>query len=386
VTDWLHAQYYVLGNLQVSGNTLWRNIYDHQLNANSTVTGQSGGVMYPQSLTNMRQAWSTLGYISNGDGSGAELQPAIDEEIGSFASVGVVASGTGYRYPPEIAIVGSGNGAVLASAIGVVSATVKSSTSGWSVGNTIVLETGIYDTPATLTVGSVNVANYITSLTVTDPGVYVQTPISSKTYLETHRSVVIEADWGVIKVAVLSAGQGYAANTQLTVSGTEQLPGYQAVWSPQIHTATIDPAKAAGRRDDIPQKVWTTNHLALKTQGLAWQGATSYDNAETSWDGGSCTFQDWIQPSYTIWDHDNTTWDQNLTTWDHEISHNGTYYKFLQLDLDDMTWQQVYDAIYLSDQAVYQSDTLVTWLVNMPTFALNDHNVIRTGNIAVTGL
>jgi hypothetical protein len=381
-TKWLTAQSYVLGNLEISGSTLWRNVYDRQLNANSTVTGQDGGVMYPQSLTNMRQAWSNLGFVSNGSGTGASLLPVIDLEIGSFASVSVVASGTGYRYPPDLAIVGSGGGAVLASQIGVVSATVASSTNAWSVGNTLVFETGIYNTPATLTVGSVNVNNYITSLVVTDPGLYTQTPISSKVYSETNRSVTIQADWGVVQVTVLAAGQGYNENTQVTLTGSEQLPVDQSVWRPQIDSASIDPTVTPGKRDNNTQKVWSTNHLVLKTQGLAWQGATSYDLQMTSWDGGACTFQDWVQPSYTIWDHGNTTWDNQLTSWDHEISQNGTYYKFSQLDLDNMTWQQIYDAIYLSDQAVYQSDTLVTWLVNMPTFTLNTNNAVYTGNIA----
>lgn len=380
---WLTSQSFILGNLQVVGNTLWRNVYDHQLGANAVVTGQSGGTMYPQSLENLRRAWSQLGFISDGDGTGAILQPDIDLEIGSIAAVNVYVSGSSYRYPPDIVIRGTGNGAVLQSQLGVVQAIVESSSNGWSVGNTIIFETGVHNQPANLVVSGVNVNNYITSLDIQQPGLYSQTPIGHKVYQESDRQVTILAQWGIAQVDVLAAGSGYNADTRLYVTGTEQLPDDQESWQPQIHIASVDPLAPQGTQDNLPQRVWATNHLVIRTQGLAWQGSTSYDNQTTSWDGGSCTFQDWIQPSYTIWDQDHTTWDNELTTWDHQIAAGSTYYKFLQLDLDSLSWQQVYDALYSSDYADYRSDTQVDWLVNMPTFSLNAHNAIYTGNIAV---
>ena len=380
---WLSSQQFVLGNLQVSGSALWRNVYDHQQGEAATVTSVPGGTMWPQGLDNLRRVWSSLGYASDGYGTGAVLQPVVDLEIGSLADVTVVSPGSGYRYPPQINIQGTGNGAVLTCELGVVSAAVTNSTNAWSVGNTIVLQTGIYSSAAVLTVNSVNAANYITSVSVTYPGLYTQTPVSNHTYQDGNRSVTLQSDWGIAQVMVLDAGSGYSNSTTLDTLGQETLPLGQAVWSPQITQATIDTRYLPGKIDTLPGKVWTTNHLVLRTQGKSWQGATTYDSDNTSWDGGCCTFQDWIQPSYTTWDQNQTTWDTELTTWDHATFNQGTAEKFMMLDLDLMTWQQMYDILYMTDNAIYQSDTLVEWLVHMPTFVLSSQNTVYTGNIAL---
>ena len=381
--QWLTDQHFVLGNLQVQGTTLWRNIYDNQQGADAVSINQPGGTMWPQSLDNLRRVWSSLGFVSDGYGTGARLQPVIDLEQGSFSSVAVVASGQGYRYPPLISATGTGNGVVLDSRLGVVSAQVTDSSNAWSVGNTFVFNTGIYDQAAVLEVTTVNSANYITSVSVVDPGLYSQTPIAPKAYQETNRSVSIQAQWGVVAVKVVEPGTGYQSTTTLDVTGQETLPQDQTTWSPQIFLSTVDTSVLAGKNDPLPGRVWHTNHLVLQTQGKSWQGSTSYDNDNTTWDGGSCTFQDWIQPSYTTWNQDATTWDDQLTTWDHSTFDKGTTNKFMQMNLDNMTWQQLYDSLYISDTAIYQSDTLVEWLIHLPNQVLSRENAVYTGNIAL---
>ena len=385
VTPWLHTQNLQLGNLQVYGSNLYRNVIDPQAGADA-VGYAPGGSLTIQNLQNIRNAWmQDVGLISSGSGDGASFLAQVDLEHGSINEVIVTNTGSGYYYLPKFQVTGTGTGAQLEARLGIVSATVLDNTAyAWPVNSNISVSLGTYDTVGTLTVNSINSHGYITSVSINNPGLYSEIPRLPKTLTSHGNTVTVSAQWGVIYVFINNSGTGYDNTTQIALSQQEYLPEDQSTWIPEIYLCPAPVSNQQQDIDSVQDEIWKTNSLALEMQGLAWQGATSYDQDQTTWDGGSCTFQTWTQPQDTVWDGGYTTWDKNLTTWDNESSAVGNNWTYLNLDIQDSTtWQQLYQQLYISNVPWTTSETSYKFWLSLTTQQLSNTNAVYFGNVVV---
>lgn len=382
-SNWLHVLDIQMGNLQVDGNTLYRNVFDSEQGA-ATIGIAPGGSMPPQTLVNMRRAWeATPGFITAGSGTNAEFGALVDLEQGTIYAVNIINSGENYYYSPSIKFQGKGSGAQAQSYIGVFSANITGSSNNWSVGDTFELAVGEYISPAVGNVTTV-INGTISTVSWTSAGLYTIAPRLNPEISYLGQTVSVDPTWAVSLVNVTNQGQGYDYETQVSIDNKEVLPPGTNTWQARMpmSAAPVQPLTRAS--DRVQGRIWQTMTLVMQTQGQKWLGSTSYDEDTCSWDSGGTTFQDWQQPTYTFWDGDNTIFDQGLTVWDHEQQATGTAWSWNHLEINTATtWSQVYQQLFTRENPWQRSDTRTDWLINLTSLQLSGNNLVVSGNINV---
>lgn len=382
-SNWLHVLDIQMGNLQVDGNTLYRNVFDSEQGA-ATIGIAPGGSMPPQTLVNMRRAWeANPGFITSGSGTDAEFGALVDLEQGTIYAVNIINSGENYYYSPSIKFQGKGSGAQAQSYIGVFSANITGSSNNWSVGDTFELAVGEYISPAVGNVTAV-INGTISTVSWTSAGLYTIAPRLNPEISYLGQTVSVDPTWGVSLVNMTNQGQGYDYETQVSIDNKEVLPQGTNTWQARmpLSAAPVQPLTRAS--DRVQGRIWQTITLVMQTQGQKWLGSTSYDEDTCSWDSGGTTFQDWQQPTYTFWDGDNTIFDQGLTVWDHEQQATGTAWIWNHLEINTATtWSQVYQQLFSRENPWRRSDTRTDWLINLTSLQLSGNNLVVSGNINV---
>ena len=382
-SNWLHVLDIQMGNLQVDGNTLYRNVFDSEQGAATTGIAP-GGSMPPQTLVNMRRAWeANPGFITSGSGTDAEFAALVDLEQGTIYAVNIINSGENYYYSPSIKFQGKGSGAQAQSYIGVFSANITGSSNNWSVGDTFELAVGEYISPAVGNVTAV-INGTISTVSWTSAGLYTIAPRLNPEISYLGQTVSVDPTWAVSLVNMTNQGQGYDYETQVSIDNKEVLPQGTLAWQARMpmSAAPVQPLTRAS--DRVQGRIWQTMTLVMQTQGQKWLGSTSYDENTCSWDSGGTTFQDWQQPTYTFWDGDNTIFDQGLTVWDHEQQATGTAWIWNHLEINTATtWSQVYQQLFTRENPWRRSDTRTDWLINLTSLQLSGNNLVVSGNINV---
>jgi hypothetical protein len=382
-SNWLHVLDIQMGNLQVDGNTLYRNVFDSEQGAATTGIAP-GGSMPPQTLVNMRRAWeANPGFITSGSGTDAEFGALVDLEQGTIYAVNIINSGENYYYSPSIKFQGKGSGAQAQSYIGVFSANITGSSNNWSVGDTFELAVGEYISPAVGNVTAV-INGTISTVSWTSAGLYTIAPRLNPEISYLGQTVSVDPTWAVSLVNMTNQGQGYDYETQVSIDNKEVLPQGTNTWQARMpmSAAPVQPLTRAS--DRVQGRIWQTMTLVMQTQGQKWLGSTSYDEDTCSWDSGGTTFQDWQQPTYTFWDGDNTIFDQGLTVWDHEQQATGTAWIWNHLEINTATtWSQVYQQLFSRENPWQRSDTRTDWLINLTSLQLSGNNLVVSGNINV---
>ena len=382
-SSWLHVLDIQMGNLQVDGGTLYRNVFDSEQGAAPIATAP-GSSQPPQTLVNMRRAWeANPGFITSGSGTDAEFGALVDLEQGTIYAVNIINSGKNYYYSPSIKFQGLGSGAQAQSYIGVISANITSSSNNWSVGDTFELAVGEYISPAVGNVVAV-INGVISSVSWTSAGLYTIVPRLNPQISYLGQTVSLDAVWGISFVDMTAQGQGYNYQTQVLIDNKEVLPQGTNAWQAKMPMAAAPAQPLTRASDRVQGRIWQTITLQLQTQGQKWLGSTSYDQETLSWDSGATTFQDWQQPTYTFWDDDNTIFDQGQTVWDHEQQAVGTAWTWNLLEINSATtWSQVYQQLFTRENPWRRSDTRTDWLVNLTSLQLSGNNLIVSGNINV---
>jgi len=323
-------------NVGTSSYTIfYKNIIDPQANASFTSSRVVGNLtssstlldFNPTSLDNMRTAIANgQGFINSGLGSGAILLPIVDVETTSISNVLIVNSGSGFYFSPKITITGSGNGALLGSTLSVQSVTVTNSGSGWiqdtqfnvriDSGNVVVLSASV-----------VSENGGLESVSVIDGGEFYIFPQGSKFVTDGNLATAeVTFDLGISNVTVLNSGSGYiSGQTTLSTLGTEALPAWQTEWMPYIEIGTVFSQYVSQIQYKITPAIesimssydWPIKHISVIAKGRSWTGNTMFDQDLLSLDGGQTRFVEWLEPTDTIFDEDNTTFDIDGTVFDY---------------------------------------------------------------------
>lgn len=380
-SNWLHQLDIQMGNLQVDNNVLYRNVFDSEQGAANIAVGP-GGSLPPETLVNMRRAWkNSPGFITSGSGTGAEFAADVDLERGTIYSVNITNSGENYYYSPDIKFQGSGSGAQALVYIGIISANIISSSNNWSIGDTFELAVGEYLTPAIGNVTAVSGGN-ITTVSWESAGLYTIAPRLNPQITYLGQTVQVDPIWGISFVDMIEQGSGYNYQTQVMIDNKEILPAGTSTWQARMPMAPLSNQVATRVSDRVQGRIWQTITLQMQTQGQKWLGSTSYDQETCTWDNGFTTFQDWIQPTYTFWDNNNTIFDQGLTVWDYEQQGGGTVQAWNLLEINSSTtWSQVYQDLFTRENPWRKSDTRTDWLINLTSLQLSGNNLVVSGNI-----
>lgn len=326
------------------GNQLiYRSVIDPQSGAAFEAAHPNGAPseLRPPSLEGLRTALiQGFGLASNAEGSGASAVPTIDPEQGVITDVKVMFSGSGYRRPPSVTVIGSGKGAKLACTLRVVNVRVIDRGQGWELGEQIFLDTGLNSRPAELIVSAVDINGGLLGLFIVDGGSYSKVPrIKIQICNAAGKLSAIDLIFGVDAVQVISGGKGYKAadpvsvptvitpvpDTEIFLTGTEMLETWQEEWQPILPMSVVtgdrirrvlanERAVFAARELDGVQ--WQVGDLIYSVQGIYWQGTTTFDDGLTTWGGDTTRFEETIEPRDLIIDSGDTSFDEMFTTFD----------------------------------------------------------------------
>jgi hypothetical protein len=344
---------------------------------------------YPPSLTNMRsELIAGLGWVTDGQGTGAQLLPIIDPTSTAVIGAQILNPGSGYLYGPGITTVGAGHGAVIHANLTVVSASVKAGGTAWQVGDVILMDQPARS-QAQLTVLSVDSQGSITNVSVTTGGEYHSFPVVPQTVTNgIGTPAELNISLGIGNVWVSQGGSNYiAGGTTLSTAGTELLPSWQTTWQPYLNMGTVFTeygSKVVGNEtsmvtSQIYYQRWPLQHVILELQGINWTGDTTWDHESTSFDGGATFWAEWLEPRDTIFDTDltifnqtNTRFDDDYTAWQAEA-----YYAWGSTLFDEwFTIFDLYGTTYDQGPVLTQSLTLLRRLIRVTTQEISGHNVI----------
>jgi len=345
--------------------------------------------VYPPSLANMRSDLiSGLGWVNDGQGTGAQLIPLIDPTSTAVIGAEIVNPGTGYIYGPALTVNGAGNGAVLGANLSVLSANVHAGGNGWAAGDLVQLSSPALS-PAIITVSAVDGRGSITALTVTDGGEYHSFPAGTQLITNgTGLPAKIDFNLGIGNIWVAQGGSNYAVNgTTVSTAGTELLPSWQHTWSPWLNLGTVF-TEYGGRvvgneTSDVTSQLyyqrWPLQHAIMEVQGINWTGDTTFDQISTSFDGGSTAWGEWLEPRDTILDQDQTIFNQDNTRFDddYELWQSYAYYAWGNTLFDqEFTILDLYSTIFDNGPTPTQSITLLRRLLRITTQEISGHNVV----------
>jgi hypothetical protein len=140
-----------------------------------------------------------------------------------IANINVASAGSGYKSIPKIAIVDNGSSpAAIVNDMIVTNMTPKNGGLGYVIGDLLTLVGGTGNA-ATVTVLTVNASGSVTSVGITDPGLY--TELSLVDFTTTGGSGdgctfdVTKAGYGIASVTVATAGNNYTTAPVVTATG-----------------------------------------------------------------------------------------------------------------------------------------------------------------------
>lgn len=344
---------------------------------------------YPPSLVNMRNDLiSGLGWVNDGQGSGAMLSAYVDPITSALSGILIESQGSGYLYSPSIVISGSGNGAVAGANISVVGTSIHYPGSGWVVGQEITLDPPAIS-PAVVTVSAVDSGGGITALDITDSGEYALWPAGLTTLTNgVGLPARVTFSMGIGNTYVIAGGSGYVVgSTYVTAGGTETLPSWQASWFPYLQIGnvfTTDGGRVVGQEtasvnDQMYYQRWPLQHAILEMQGVNWTGDTTFDQQSTAFDGSSTFFTEWLEPIDTVFDTNmeifnqgNTRFDDNYAAWQAMANLAWGRTPFDQ----ETTIFDIYNTTFDSSATPTRSVTLLRRLLRVVTQQISGHDVV----------
>jgi hypothetical protein len=298
----------------------------------------------------------------------------------------VLNSGRGYFYHPAAFAQGDGSGAQLETMMRVLDVSIKDSTTGWAMGEHILLDIGRNDRPAEIVVTGVGQNGELTSVTVFDGGAYQQVPFG-KIYITSAAGGLagVLLDLGIDQIQVISGGVGYDRNTTtISFAGSEQLEPWQSQWAPQIPMSLVTP----GYVDEVLRnsrlithlldgEIWQVGDLLYSVEGLYWQGTTRTDIDLVSWDGNTTRWEEVLEPRQTLLDQGNETFDLNNISLDSgPIIRPDARANWGSTLIDDGTTAfDFYATIFDSAAAPTESLTTVKRLIRLQMPQLSGNNV-----------
>jgi len=344
---------------------------------------------YPPSLENIRNSLiQGLGWVNDGQGSGAVLLPVIDPTTTAVTGAQILEPGSGYIYGPGITVIGSGNGAVMAANLTVVSANVAVGGTGWTVGDQVLLPQPAL-TAAVLTVTNVDGNGSITGITVASGGEYVSFP-AGDTIITNGMGLParVSIDLGIGNIWVAYGGVNYTpSGTTISTTGSELLPSWQQSWLPFLNLGTVFTeygGKVVGNETpDVTSQLyyqrWPLQHAIIELQGINWTGDTTFDQTTTSFDGGATFWGEWLEPRDTIFDQDLTIFNQTDTRFDDDYAawQYYAYYAWGSTLFDqEFTIFDLYSTEFDNGSAPTTSITLLRRLIRITTQEISGHDVV----------
>lgn len=282
--------------------------------------------LYPASFANMRNALITQLGFSTGGGSGAEATVTVRPDHGDITAVTVIAPGSGYWFSPTYNLSGGGSAAVLEVYLGLVTATVISSDSGFAQSQVFTVTQG-QGLPGTITVQQTNGLGQVQSVAITSAGLYTRFPSNPVTFTYNSFTFTVQFSLGIQQITVVSGGSGYDyLNTSIDFLGQELLPAYKQThlgqWVPTLDLATITLSGAQDFNANSNAKLTfqgqqlSVRCLTMTAEGVLWQGNTTWDSNTLMLDGDATRFVELESALETVIDHHLTIFENDNTRFD----------------------------------------------------------------------
>ena len=329
---------------------------------------------YPPSIYNLRQKTiSTLGFASS-KGDGAQGLVNVNLSTGGIQSVSVVSSGSGYYSQPTIVVNGIGTGARVSALLELKSATLISSSPGFTVGMLFDVSQGTSpgDDFGTVQVGSVNALGIVTSVIITKKGTYSHFPKSNVSFTSGSKTFVVFFDLGIKNVMIDDPGSGYSTETTVSFLGSELLPAWQQEWaksyvlSVPLAYITMEGAQKFKNTPFIinPYQGQTVEvkQIKMSVQGLLWTGTTTFDADCMTWEVTQTRLVEFDPASETVFDGGVEVFDNDQTWFDHGqmgvVPYSNTIFD------ENTTIYDYYSTLIDSRASVTASKFTRSWIVN----------------------
>jgi hypothetical protein len=289
----------------------------------SVTTAQSTpapNVFWPSSVYNIRNKLiNTLGW-STAWGTSALAQPVLSTVTGGIQSVNVLLAGTGYYAAPVINILGLGSGAQLVAQVGIVSATVASSSQGFAVSQLVTVDLGS-GTAAVLEVASVDGLGRVQTLAVQQPGRFDRVPSVVITLVTDQGDLSVRFDAGVMAVDVIQSGQSYRSeSTVLNFQGRNWDPSLGELVDQFVLKCALvytqPSTDVVVRSNPFVAQTVQASVVEVTTQGVQWQGLTRFDDFTCTFDSRSTAWVEQTPANQTVFDQNLTVWENGSTSWD----------------------------------------------------------------------
>jgi len=144
---------------------------------------------------------------------------------GSVTAINLLSAGSGYTTPPTVTVANPGYGGTIASvtwnSIGIVSTSITSGGTGYTVGDIITAFGGTYTTACQLKVTTVS-SGVITGVSIVNVGTYTQAPTGAASFSGgTGKNATITLTFGLNNdYSIANGGSFYTSNPALSFSGT----------------------------------------------------------------------------------------------------------------------------------------------------------------------
>ncbi len=337
-----------------------------------------GNSYWPADIYNIRRTIESNVGWSTAWGSDANAVATVDTVSGAITAVSIVNQGTGYWSSPKVNAVGSGTGAEFSSKVGISSATVVTSSGGWSVGERLTVDLDHNSNSAVLEVLTTVGAGQIDTLKVVNQGQFQHIPSQNYTIQSATRQVKVQFSAGVVSVITLSGGQGYTPGlTNINFAGEEYDPvtrqpvqnfelrlplAYSQSQYDSLLGTYLSTAENPYAGQTIPVSL-----LQATVEGIQWQGYTRFDNNLETFDCDSTRLIDFDPATETIEDGGLTYWDGRATTFDRNMIEVWPDYSNTYFD-DHQTIFDYYATLFDGRQPVYRSRWSATkfWYFGKP--------------------
>ena len=298
----------------MDGTVVWQSV-------NYSQSSPAPNEFWPSSVYNIRKKLiDTVGWSTTW-GSGALAVPVIDATTGGIQSVTVLAAGTGYYVAPVINTVGPGSGAQLVAQVGIVAATVNSSSQGFVVSQTLGVDLGS-GTAAVLAVASVDSFGRVQTLSVQQPGSFERVPSNAITVDTANGDISFTVTAGIVSIDVIQTGEGYRSNsTVLNLQGREwdpslgELVNQFVLKCAMVYTLPSTGGDVVSSNPFVAQTV-EASVVEVTTQGVQWQGLTRFDGHTCTFDSASTAWVESTPANQTVFDQNLTVWENSSTSWD----------------------------------------------------------------------
>jgi hypothetical protein len=389
--------------IDVNDPTIWMQgsvtfVSSYVITIDSTLTSGAGtrsnwviyfAPVYPPSLENIRNDLiNGLGWVTDGQGSGAELQAIVNIVTTGISVVNVINPGSGFLYRPELVTTGGADVAVITSNLTVVGYTIHNPGTNWTTGTEITLTNPNYS-PAIVAVGNIDSSGSILDFVIVSGGDYAEWPAGDTVlFNDNGLPASVRFSLGILSCQVVSSGSGYNNNTvTVTTAGRELLPDWQTTWFPYLNIGEVynyASADVVGREtDNITSQFyyqrWPLQHMTLELQGIEWTGDTTFDGQQTQWDGGTTFFAEWLEPKDTIFDTNLEVFDQGNTRFDDDYARWQRLAYFVwgtTLFDQEFTIFDLYSTIFDQGFITTESITMMRRLLRVLTPQISGHNVV----------